>query len=76
MSVNELARHLAVDAARFNEIVRGRRGIAADTALRLARYLGTSPEFWLNLQVHYEPRVAEQTKAADIERAVRPRVAA
>jgi addiction module HigA family antidote len=46
LSVNQLAKLLAVDAARLNEIVRGRRGITADTALRLARYLGTSPEFW------------------------------
>ena len=73
MSVNQLARHLAVDAARLNEIVRGRRGITADTALRLARYLGTTPEFWLKLQLHYELRVAQQTKLAEIERAVRPR---
>ena len=73
MSVNQLAKHLAVDAARLNEIVRGRRGITADTALRLSRYLGTTPEFWLKLQVHYELRVARQTKLRGIERAVRPR---
>jgi len=73
MSVNQLARHLAVDAARLNEIVRGRRGITADTALRLARYLGTTPEFWLKLQVHYELRVAKQAKLKEIERDVRPR---
>ena len=53
LSVNQLARLLAIDTTRLNEIVRGRRGITADTALRLARYLGTSPEFWLKLQVHY-----------------------
>ncbi len=73
LSVNQLARALAVDAARLNEIVRGRRGITADTALRLARYLGTSPEFWLKLQVHYELRMAQQAKQKEIERAVRPR---
>ena len=73
MSVNQLAKSLAVDAARLNEIVRGRRGITADTALRLARYLGTTPEFWLKLQVHYELRAARQTKLKDIEQAVRPR---
>jgi addiction module HigA family antidote len=73
MSVNQLAKSLAVDAARLNEIVRGRRGITADTALRLARYLGTSPEFWLKLQVHYELRVARQAKQKEIERVVRPR---
>jgi len=76
MSVNQLAKHLSVDAARLNEIVRGRRGITADTALRLARYLGTTPEFWLRLQAHYELRVARRTKLPDIERAVQPRTAA
>jgi addiction module HigA family antidote len=73
MSVNQLAKHLAVDAARLNEIVRGRRGVTADTALRLARYLGTSAEFWLKLQVHYDLRMARLAKAAQIERAVQPR---
>ena len=73
LSVNQLAKHLAVDAARLNEIVRGRRGITADTALRLARYLGTSPEFWMKLQIHYELRIARQAKMAAIERAVKPR---
>ena len=73
MSVNQLAKALAVDAARLNEIVRGRRRITADTALRLARYLGTSPEFWLNLQQSYELRVAKQEKQAEIDRAIRPR---
>ncbi len=73
MSVNQLAKALAVDAARLNEIVRGRRGITADTALRLARYLGSSPEFWLNLQKDYELRVARQAKQKEIDRAVRPR---
>lgn len=62
-----------MDTARLNEIVRGRRGITADTALRLARYLGTSAEFWLNLQKSYELRVARQEKQAEIERAIRPR---
>ena len=73
MSVNQLAKALAVDAARLNEIVRGRRGITADTALRLARYLGTSAEFWLKLQVQYELRVARQAKEKEIARLVRPR---
>jgi addiction module HigA family antidote len=60
MSVNQLAKALRVDAARLNEIARGRRGITADTALRLSRYLGTSPEFWLNLQTRYNLQVARQ----------------
>ncbi|MGA2740184.1 MAG: HigA family addiction module antitoxin [Bryobacteraceae bacterium] len=73
MSVNRLAKHLGVDAARLNEIVRGRRGVTADTALRLARYLGTSAEFWLGLQLDYELRLARQAKLKQIEREVRPK---
>jgi antitoxin HigA-1 len=73
LSVNQLAKALAVDTSRLNEIVRGRRGISADTALRLARYLGTTPEFWLNLQKSYELRMARQAKQKEIERAVKPR---
>lgn len=73
MSVNQLAKHLGVTAARLNEIVRGRRGITADTAMRLARYLGTSPEFWLGLQLEYDLRTAQRAKQAEINRTVRPR---
>lgn len=73
ISVNQLARALAVDATRLNEIVRGRRGITADTALRLARYLGTSAEFWVGLQADYDLRVARQQKLKDIEREVAPK---
>jgi addiction module HigA family antidote len=73
MSVNRLAHALGITAARLNDIVRGRRGISADTALRLARYLGTSAEFWLGLQLEYDLRLARQAKQKDIERAVRPR---
>jgi len=73
MSVNQLAKALAVDAARLNEIVRGRRGITADTALRLARYLGTTAEFWTGLQADYELRVARREKLKRIERQVTPR---
>jgi addiction module HigA family antidote len=73
MSVNQLAKALAMDAARLNEIVRGRRGITADTALRLARYLRTSSQFGLRLQVDYELRVARQSKEKEIARAVQPR---
>jgi addiction module HigA family antidote len=73
MSVNRLAKALGITAARLNDIVRGRRGISADTALRLARYLGTSAEFWLGLQLEFDLRLAQQAKLKDIERAVRPR---
>jgi addiction module HigA family antidote len=53
--------------------VRGRRGITADTALRLARYLGTSAEFWIGLQADYDLRVARQEKLRKIEREVAPK---
>ncbi|MFO1506175.1 MAG: HigA family addiction module antitoxin [Lysobacterales bacterium] len=51
MSANALAKALKVPATRINDIVRERRGVTADTALRLARYLGSTPQSWLNLQV-------------------------
>ena len=73
MSVNQLAKALSVDAARLNEIVRGRRGITADTALRLSRYLGTSAEFWLGLQADYDLRVARQLRLKKSEREVKPK---
>jgi addiction module HigA family antidote len=76
MSVNQLAKALAITATRLNDIVRGRRGITADTALRLARYLGTSAEFWLGLQLEYDLRTARQSHQREIEKAVRPRAAA
>jgi addiction module HigA family antidote len=60
MSVSRLAGSLGIGAARLNDIVRGRRGISGDTAVRLARYFGTSAEFWLNLQSLYDLRVAER----------------
>ena len=72
-NVNQLAKALAVDAARLNEIVRGRRGITADTALRLARYLGTTAEFWVGLQADYELRVARREKLKEIESQVTPK---
>jgi addiction module HigA family antidote len=72
MSVNQLARALGVGAARLNEIVRGRRGVTADTALRLARCFGTSAEFWLNLQTLYDLRMADAGARKKIEREVTP----
>ncbi|WP_144802349.1 HigA family addiction module antitoxin [Kocuria rhizophila] len=56
---NKLAVSIGVPPRRINEIVHGKRGITADTALRLARYFGTSAEFWLNLQSYYELDCAE-----------------
>ena len=71
MSTNKLALDLRVPATRIFEIVQGRRGITADTAVRLARYFGTSAEFWLNLQSRYEVESTESERAK-IEREVQP----
>ncbi len=76
MSVNALAKQLRIGAARLSEIVRGRRGVSADTALRLARYFGTTPELWLNLQAFYDLRMAQRKSGRTIERQVKPRQAA
>ena len=72
MSVNRLAGVLGIGTARSNEIVRGKRGITADNALRLARCFGTSAEFWLNLQALYDLRVAERKVGGKIKREVKP----
>jgi addiction module HigA family antidote len=76
MSVNRLALELRVPATRMTEIVHGRRGVSADTALRLARYFNTTPKFWLNLQTSYDLAIAAEAKADEIARAVHPRHAA
>jgi addiction module HigA family antidote len=60
MSAAELARQLKVPTNRVTEILKGRRSITGDTALRLAHFFGTTPEFWLNLQSLYELRVAQK----------------
>lgn len=75
LSANALANALHVTPARINEVVRGRRGVSADTALRLARYFGGDAQSWLNLQVAYELRSAELASGREIEREVRPRAA-
>jgi addiction module HigA family antidote len=75
-SVNALAKQLGIGAARLNEIVRCRRDITADTALRLARYFGTTPELWINLQGFYDLRMAQRKSGQIIERQVKPRRAA
>ncbi len=66
MSAAALARQLAVPTNRITEILNGRRAITGDTALRLAHFFGTSPEFWLNLQKIYELRIAEEKAGSDI----------
>jgi addiction module HigA family antidote len=73
LSVNKLAIELHVPATRIGEIVHYRRGITADTALRLARYFKTNPEFWLNLQNFYDLEVTKRAgTASEIERQVQP----
>lgn len=76
LSANRLARDLRVPVTRISEILHGRRGISADTALRLARYFGTTAQFWMNLQTVYDLEVAERESAPAIAREVLPRDAA
>ena len=72
LSASRLARILGVPTNRITQILNGRRGISAETALRLARWLGTSPQFWMNLQNSYELRLAEQEKGQEIQRTITP----
>ena len=75
LSQNKLAMALHVPARRINEIVLGKRGVTADTALRLSRYFCMSPQFWLGLQMDYELDVAEDSLDGRIEKEVVPRSA-
>jgi len=72
LSQNRLAIDIGVDARRINEIVLGKRSITADTALRLARFFGNSPQFWLGLQTQYDLDIAEDQLGKRLEREVRP----
>ncbi|MBT6614371.1 MAG: HigA family addiction module antidote protein [Deltaproteobacteria bacterium] len=72
LSQNKLAMALHVPARRINEIVLGKRGITADTALRLARLFDMSPQFWLGLQMEYELDKAEDLIEAKIEKEIQP----
>jgi len=72
MSVNALARALHLTATRLNDIVREKRGVTPDTALRLAHYFGTTPEFWLNLQMMHELRKAAEEEGELIKETIRP----
>ena len=72
LSQNALARALNVPPRRINEIVLEKRGITADTALRLARYFGTSAEMWAGLQADYDLRLARYQSEKEIERDVAP----
>jgi addiction module HigA family antidote len=75
MSVNALALGLRVPATRIGAIVKGERSVTADTALRLARFFGTSAEFWINPQAMYDLTKARTENGVAIERDVRPRAA-
>ena len=71
VSINALAREIAVPPNRISEVVSGKRAITADTALRLGKYFGVSPEIWTGLQTNYDLRVAKRTTWPKIERRVR-----
>ena len=75
MSANALAKAMKVPAPRVNDVVRERRGVTADTAMRLARYFGGDARSWLNLQAAYDLRVAEIENARRIEREIVPAAA-
>jgi len=75
ISVYTLAQVIKVPRSRVNDIVLGRRSVSADTAFRLARYFGTTPDFWINLQARYELEKADRKIRRRIEREVRPHAA-
>lgn len=76
LSPNRLALDLGVPSGRITDILNGRRAITADTAVRLGRYFGNSPQFWLDLQGQYEIALVERDKGAEIASRVRPADAA
>ncbi len=76
LTANRLAMELLVPVTRVNDIVRGKRAITADTALRLARYFGTTPQFWMNLQANYDLELAEDGRGREIADRIRPHRAA
>ncbi len=72
VSQNRLSRDIDVPVSRVSAIVKGERGISPDTALRLARYFGTTPELWLNLQASHDLRVLRARDWGEIEKRIRP----
>src|SRR5947207_11730399 len=72
ISQTKLARDISVPVGRVNDIVQGKRAITLDSALRFAVYFNMTPEFWMNLQSHYDLKLAKQTLLPKIERSVRP----
>jgi antitoxin HigA-1 len=75
ISISALARDIGVPANRISQIVNGKRALSADTALRLGKYFGVSPEIWLDLQSEHELRLARRTTWKQVEPCVRTRVA-
>jgi len=76
LSANRLALDLGVPSGRITDILNGRRSITADTALRLGRYFGNSPQFWLDLQSQYDIAMVENARGEEIARRVKPADAA
>jgi addiction module HigA family antidote len=76
LSANRLALDLGVPSGRITDILNGRRGITADTAVRLGRYFGNRPQFWLDLQSQYEIALVERDRGGEIAERVRPADAA
>ncbi len=72
ISQNKLARDIDVPPGRINQIIKSTRSITVETALKLGKYFGTSPEFWLNLQNHYDLRIAEKTYWPRMIKLIRP----
>ncbi len=72
ISMNKLSRDIDVPPNRISEIVNGKRGITADTALRLERYFGVEAQFWLNLQSEYDLRIIKRKIGSDIEQRILP----
>lgn len=72
ISQNKLARDINVPITRINDIIHAKRGITADTALRLSAYFGNTPEFWINLQTRYNLKIARRDLWPEIEKKIRP----
>jgi len=72
LSQNRVGRELCVSPRRINEIIHGKRGVTADTALRLGRYFGTTPEYWMNLQARYDLETAKDRLEGSITTEIRP----
>ena len=75
ISINKLARDIAVPPGRISEIVNGKRGITADTALRLGKYFSVSPETWMGLQANYDLRMARKTIGKEVDKRIHPHAA-